>query len=349
MQLKKETINHYTITHAEHKEFKASLKMNPRDNMVVARITDLPPRNESQTKLTKAFEAYLQENVGGKILLQLPEALSSTLPAQESSAHLQYVDKDTLTDRMKLIAKKSKVINILNRFNDDEAKEGKYVLLKNPEDYKELYGEYDQFQKDNASFVTSQKIEAGLYSPIAAKKKIDNEFVNTIAIYDPQKKKFVAGIHLFIHDDLAYISDFIVNKDETNQGVAQTLLLLAFQEMKKDNLKGIWFIAGGDGQTPKGAHLYGKILGTQPLDSSLQKMLGVRPIFGTPKELLCTAGNRNPNTGISLDEAHLLKDSFIATIGQTNTETLSTTEKEIEKNSSTIAPRTERTPTTTAF
>jgi hypothetical protein len=288
--------NHYEITTSSG--FEASIKMNPRDSMVLSIILKLPPDPTQHQKITEEFQLFLRNKVGGKIFLQLPSDEKSHLIATGNDpGQVQYIEGiDSLKKTMQELSEKP-AVKKYSQLLERHAEKG-YTLLQEEKDYNGLYEQLFQFKNLNASFVTPEKIQAGLYSAVAEKKKItDNEFVKLFALYDSSTHQFIATLQTFFHAETntVYCSDFIVKKAETNKKLAQTLILKSFEAImrKHPNIQGAWFIAGGDGTSPKGQHFCDTILKSKSLDASLQSKLGVRVLFCPPKELLLRAAHRS--------------------------------------------------------
>lgn len=297
MKTRKITNNHYLVEDTA-RHFSADIKMNPRDAMVFANVLLLP--EENQDAILTEFETYLKEQVGGKILLQLPQSVPQTHGEAKDMNAVKFITPDSLQSAHVASSDKAKLKNI-----DNQIASKAISFFDHPAQFTGGYEKLFTFKKANADFVTEQKIKNGLYSAIAEEVKItQNEFAHHFALYDDKTNQFIGCIQLCVHHNLGYLSDLIVGKEYRNQGYAQYLLASALTRLtelvdKDDHqqVEGAWLIEGGhdegDPLIPVHHRLYDELLGAKPMTADLQRQLGVRLMFGVAKELLLNASNRD--------------------------------------------------------
>ncbi len=279
-ETEKLTNNHHIITDTTD-TFKAVIRMNPRDAMVFCQINI--SKEESIPNTLRDFGTFFYENYGGKSLIQVNQedydtfinAGFSETPVNADTARLM-----KFSNFMTIASNKQSV-----SYNLDKFKSQQYIMLSSPENYSDKYEALFQFKCQNATFVTQEKIEKGIYSAEAEEDKIKNEFVRYFTIVE--NNKIIATLMVVMHGNMAYVSDYIVRKDKRGNGLGQAIIVKAFEQLKVDKL---WFIAGVQNRVTN--HLYDEVFQSSIIDSKLQKEYGLFVKFGPPGPILLSAAGR---------------------------------------------------------
>lgn len=285
-------------------DFSATVRMNPRDAMVFATIEKLPEDQEARIAALKEFKACLHNDFGGKTFLELDpkyyqDAIAAGFKATASSANgpftgAKFMDAKTAESAMSAIKDKADIKTWLARFAENKEYQFTRLHKDNAPGNKELYEKLFQFKKEHAGFVNPDKEKQGLYSAKAEKLKITNEFVDEFVV--TKNGEVVGTMMIARHGNMTYFADYIVHKDERSAHLAQAIAYKVYQELQTlypSAFKGIWYIAGGDGDKPLGKHLYGTIFPSKTIDEEVQREQGFLVYLTNPGKILCKAANRS--------------------------------------------------------
>lgn len=151
------------------------------------------------------------------------------------------------------------------------------------------------FKLEHAPFVGAAKIKQGLYSPFAEQRKIENENVREFVV--EEKGEIIGTLMLTMHDSnqKVYAADFIVHSDKQNHHLGQAIIVKAAEELQKEfpHIETAWLISGGDGETPKGEHLYSKVVPLHIMNAAALRKAGMFVNFGTPGAIALTSAARD--------------------------------------------------------
>lgn len=320
----------YTI---EYDTITGTIKGNYRDAMVSITITRLPEDAAAAAAILKEFVTFLQKDgrIGGKMLLRLSGELRAKFGAapeiaalfkqQHHSAPLKYISHENLTQFIAVVRTKDKIKSKLQ--NDS------LQLLVTPEDYADKYAALNDFKREHSSFqpevfgyavpytqylVTPAKIAAGLYSTEAEFEKINNHNVRHFALYDAEKNEFVATLQVMIDNDLAYVSDVIVNKNKRKQGYAELIAVRAYESLLATHpeVKHVYAIGGVAGNSVLQPFMKRNQFSLTDVTPAAQQAQGLLPIFVPPGDLLLVHGvKKTGNPPSALRRNALLAGSLV--------------------------------------
>ena len=286
--IKKDDSLHYTLT---GKDIMASVSMNPHDRMTFVSLDTLP---QDPPKRYKAYALIgdALKSFGGKILISLPEIYMEELKGLKDSKALRDNNSSLLTMRIEAFLKSMESIK-------KKIGEPGYTLFYRPADYKEKSEALFQFKKQNADFVTREKIKDNIYGEDAELHK--TQAATQFTLQDNTGKIF-ASLLIAHHKTLAYAADFIVDKEYRKQKLGEIICFLAFEKIFAENphIQNITFIAGGAGQEAWCKKFYTETLPAKNFEGTRRAIasektfkgftkMGVFASFGPPgKHMMCS-------------------------------------------------------------
>lgn len=294
----------YTLGEGRER-FSATIMLNANDSMDFAQITQLPESRDQRIEALKAFRELFHTQYGAKTFTKVgAEYFGDCVEAGFNPK--PFIGPANRELKNGLVISRESLDQAVAKF-DNVQKPG--LRLVQNHDLLGRGAELFEFKRANADFVTTAKIEGGLYSADAEEKKLLNSNNLVFALLD-ENNVIMATLMLTVHGSWAYGADFIVDKAHQKSGIGKYLCLASHQLLAKDlPITNVWLIGGGHEED----NLYGQLFGAQPINESTQQNEGIFLFFTQPGSELKAAIAEKADQRYDLSSAaHSARIGFLA-------------------------------------
>ena len=281
--------------------FSATVKLNEHDRMSFCHFTQLPEDEKVRRETLERFHNGYKSQLGAKSSYKFDTKKCSVTefkdvgfkiadPKQSKAGYVAAAEMRNNAATLKVKAKVKLQLERIRRNNVRVIDTSKIELT--PATKLTIAKKADELLR-HSGFADDVKRRAGIYSVTAQIAKLSNP-ANTIITLS-ENGKFIGHVMISTHAGIAYLSDIVVHPDHRNQGIGETLMVLAFESaLEKDpSLQGSWIIAGGQDSVAK-TKMYANI-GLQPMGQELADREGFFMEFNDPGEKLLELANVKVN------------------------------------------------------